>query len=380
VFGALGVQRRPLLAEERLPPVEVTATRIRFAEPADTTSLGQEELEGGVIEGTKDLGAYAPALNVRVSGDRKSPLIGIRGLSNIAIGDGSVGVYVDDVPLADLRGPLLEFYDVERVDVSRGPQTTTFGRNAEAGAIHVVTPTPDNTLHGGASVRYGNYDSRVYQAAVRGPLVRDVAFLSLAGIKSQRDGYVRNVFRHETLDDRDLLAGRARLVLHPWSPLELSLTGEGGRADDGQTSLVRLDQPDPFRVAYDTPGHQRIDSSLGALTIRWAGPGIELRSTTARRWFDADDSLADLDLTPAPAAAFTDGHHFLESAWRRRIPTLDGAGRRAPTTRTGRSGGSFRCTPERVGRGWSICRMRTSIRKRGRASDARPSGCSPRSS
>src|SRR5882724_4278033 len=242
-----------LFADDTLPTIEVTAPPVRSEQPASATILTRDDLDGSVIEGTEDLTAHAPGLSARASGDRKSSFIGMRGISNGGIGASSVGIYVDDIPLGDLRGPLVDLYDVERVEVLRGPQLTTFGRAAEAGAIHIVTSQPGNTLHGDTSIRYGNYDTQVYQASVRGPIREDVAFFSLASIESRRDGYVRNVFRHEPLDDRDLLAGRARLVLRPLRALEVTLTGEGQRADDGPQALVLLDQPHPFRVAYDAP-------------------------------------------------------------------------------------------------------------------------------
>ena len=163
---------------------------------------------------------------------------------------------------------------------------------------------------GDASIRYGNFDTQVYQASVGGPLWRDKAFVSLAGIENRRDGYVRNVFRHEPLDDRDLLAGRVRLVAKPFPRLEVALTGEGEHARDGPTALVPIDGPDPFRVAVDTPGRQQSDGSLGALRLRWAGPGVEVRSITARRWFDSPDNETDLDASPRPLLVAEDDHRF----------------------------------------------------------------------
>src|SRR6266516_218323 len=225
-FGVALTGSPPLLfADDTLPTVEVTAPPVRSEQPASATILTRDDLDGSVIEGTEDLTAHAPGLRARASGDRKSSFIGRRGISNGGIGASSVGIYVD------------------RVAVLRGPQLTPFGRAAEAGAINIVTSQPGNTLHGDTSIRYGNYDTQVYQASVRGPIREDVAFFSLASIESRRDGYVRNVFRHEPLDDRDLLAGRARLVLRPLRALEVTLTGEGQRADDGPQTLVLLDQP-----------------------------------------------------------------------------------------------------------------------------------------
>ncbi len=161
-------------------------------DPPARTTLDREQLEASGVEGTRDLNALAPSLFVSPDGDRKSAFIGIRGLSNAGVGDSSVGLYVDDVPYPDQRGALIDLYDIDRIDVLRGPQTTTFGRNAEAGAISIRTPQPGNDVRGRATIRLGDYDEQTYHVSASGPVVRDRVFLGLAGIKSSHDGYVRN--------------------------------------------------------------------------------------------------------------------------------------------------------------------------------------------
>ena len=314
--------------DEELPTVEVIGARTAPPPAAPpVTTLTRDELDAGDVQGVRDLAARAPGLNVTVSGDRKSPFIGLRGLTNAFVGDTSVGLYVDGVPYADVRGPLVELYDVERVDILRGPQTTTFGRAADAGAISVVTPAPRNEAHGQASARYGNYDAQVYQASAGAALRNDTAFLDLAGIESRRDGYVRNIFLHEPLDDRDLAAGRVRLVVRPLPRLEMTLVGEGQHADDGPQVYVKLGQEDPFKVSYDTPGREITDAALGAVTARWDGPGVTLRSITARRWFDSHDNQLDFDFTPAPAAVLMDNYRFVDWTEELRVESPDPAAR-----------------------------------------------------
>ena len=311
-------------AGEQLPPVEVTAPRSAPPDAGPTpTSLDRGDLESRDVSGTRDLGALAPGLTVNVSGDRKSPFIGLRGLTNAFVGDTSVGLYVDDVPYSDVRGSLIDLYDFARVDVLRGPQTTTFGRAAEAGAINVVSPEPSDAVHGRASVRLGNYDAQVYQASAGGALWRDVAYLDVAGLEARRDGFVRNVFRHEPLDDRDLAAGHGRLVVRPLPRLELTFVGDGHHADDGAQVYVHLGQADPFKVAYDTNGRGLTDGALGAMTARWDGPGVVVRSITARRWVDSHDNQLDFDFTPAPAAVLMDDYSFVDWTQELRAESAD---------------------------------------------------------
>lgn len=301
-------------AGDTLPPVVVRAPRTDgdlSTAPEAVTRLPGEELEASDVTRTGDLTAYAPNLTVRQSGDRKSAFIGVRGIANAPFGEPAVGIYVDGVPYLDVRDALIDLYDVAEVDVWRGPQTTRVGRNAEAGAIAIETRRPTGALSADGSVRYGNYDTQIYQAAVGGPIVQDKAYFRFAGIESKRDGYVENTFLHTGLDDRDMRAARGEILLLPIRGLELDLTGEGRHADDGAQAFTLLSQPDPFRVAYDTHGRQRTEGWLGALRATYAVDAIRLSSITSYRSLDIDRGALDLDFTPRDLAVLEDNHHLL---------------------------------------------------------------------
>ena len=217
------------------------------------------------------------------------------------------------MPYVDQRAALIDLYDVEGVQVFRGPQqTTTFGRNAESGTMSIFTPVPGNDLRARGVVWLGTHDEQVYQASAAGPLVRDQAFVGVAAIQSSRDGYIRNTFLDNDLDDRDLFGGRGRLVLRPLQGLDVELIGEGQRARDGSQAWILLDQPDPFTVAYDTPGSSRLDSTVGALRLRYEWSWLTLTSVTGRRDFDSHDNTFDLDFSPAPIAVLQDDYRLAD--------------------------------------------------------------------
>jgi outer membrane receptor protein involved in Fe transport len=119
-----------------LPPITVEASGMAPVpdQPPAVTTITPEELEAAGVDNTRDLSALAPNLVVQEAGDRKCSFIGMRGRTNAAaFSDSNVGLYVDGVPYVDPRGALIDLYDVESVPVFRGPQTSTFGRNAESG-------------------------------------------------------------------------------------------------------------------------------------------------------------------------------------------------------------------------------------------------------
>ena len=176
----------------------------------------------------------------------------------------------------------MDLLDVDRVEVFRGSQVTRFGRYAEAGAIRITTRRPGQQVGGHASVRYGDFDTQVYQGAASGPLGRAAAF-SLSGLESKRDGYIENRFLHTTLDDREQFAGRANLFLLPLSGLEIAFTGEADHAGEGPKALTLLDQPDPFEVRYDTRGHLRTDEYPGSPTPHPCGVSSRSRRDALSR-------------------------------------------------------------------------------------------------
>ena len=306
--------RRPssLRAEEVLPTVTVVGEAPPAGSPPAVTVVPDETIQAMGADNVRDLVVIAPNFVVQQGGDRKSPFLGVRGLTNTTMGDSSVGLYVDGIPYADIRGAFLDLYDFDHVEVFRGPQTTIFGRNAESGALNLRTVRPGNRLSARGAIRFGAFDEQVHQAAISGPLVHDRVFLGVSAIKSSRDGFIRNTFLHDDLDSRDLAGGRGQLVVLPLPGLEVALVGEGAHADDGGKAFVRIDSPDPFEARRDTVGSSKLDTTVGALRLRYELPAIVVTALTARRFFDSYDNDDDLDLTAAPIGIIHDDHRFLD--------------------------------------------------------------------
>jgi iron complex outermembrane receptor protein len=304
-----------------LEPVVVTAPVERT--PAAETVLPEKQLEAALVETTADLGTRAPDLVVQQGGDRRSNYVQIRGIANTPQATESVGLYVDGIPYADQRASVIPLFDVEAVEVLRGPQNFRFGRSADAGAINVRTRTPGPELGARGSVLFGNFATQIYEASADGPLGSDRVRFSLAGLESRRHGYIENVFLDEPLDDRDLLAGRGKLLLRPLPQLEIALTGEAQHADEGSRALVLLGSPDPFQVAYNTPGSERTDAYLGALRAAYESELVHVTSLTARRSWDTDHSTFDADFSPRNELVLVDDYSFVDWTQEVRLASPD---------------------------------------------------------
>jgi iron complex outermembrane receptor protein len=155
--------------------------------------------------------------------------VSLRGLSQSAsssAADPVVGIYVDGVYRARLQGNALALFDVERIEVLRGPQGTLFGKNTIGGALNVTTRAPDFELGGDVEVRIGNFDLLETRLSANVPLVPEKAAVRVSLATSTRDGFISNGTTGNDEFDEKLLGGRLQLLALPSSNVELGLTLE----------------------------------------------------------------------------------------------------------------------------------------------------------
>ena len=204
-----------VLAEESDSPAieEVTVTAQRVAEsiqdvPIAVTALTGDALEERQVITPSDLQINASNVSFTATNFGGSSF-SIRGIGNLVIGrSGEPGVsqHLNEIAVSTNLNTL-EFFDMERVEVLRGPQGTLYGRNATGGAINFVTRKPDmGEVNGFVDFEYGNYDHARGKLGVNLPLGDSVA-IRLAGFKLDRDGYTRNLAYGQTNSDGERLSG-----------------------------------------------------------------------------------------------------------------------------------------------------------------------------
>jgi iron complex outermembrane recepter protein len=134
----------------------------------------------------------------------------LRGLGNtesIATFDPPVGAYIDDVYIARQNANNYQLFDVERIEVLRGPQGTLFGRNTTGGAINVILRKPSAEAGGYVEAGVGSYDRYMVRGSFDMP-ISDKVFTKLSGFKLEDSGYMQNIATNETLNSRDQYGGR----------------------------------------------------------------------------------------------------------------------------------------------------------------------------
>jgi iron complex outermembrane receptor protein len=202
-------------AQDTLEEVVVTATK-RSTSLQDLAGgasvIGGEDVGPGGIENVRDMAAAVPNLSI---GDQFGfARVFMRGIGMTSIdigGEGSVSFLQDGAIIPRPAAQLVGMFDLEQVEVLRGPQGTLYGRGATAGAINLVTAKPGDEFGGYLTATGGNYGLMTFQGAVDLPL-GDAWALRLATKIEERDGYGENIFTGQDVDDRSAQAYRGTLA------------------------------------------------------------------------------------------------------------------------------------------------------------------------
>jgi len=228
---------RPVAAAASVETVVVTSSKIKGdiqTVPIAITALSQEQLTSRQIAGGPDLVKEVPNLTFTKT-NFAGYSIQIRGIGTQAISvttDPAVAVALNDTPFIRNHFFEQEFFDVNQVEVLRGPQGTLYGRNATAGVVNVITAKPTDQFEAMLSADWGNYTNRRYEAMVNIPVIDDRLDLRIAGEWTKRDGYSFNELTDKSIDGRDLWSGRITIGWRPLEHLQTYLLWEHFQEDD----------------------------------------------------------------------------------------------------------------------------------------------------
>ncbi|BBC72804.1 TonB-dependent receptor [Altererythrobacter sp. B11] len=218
---------------------------------AAITAIGSDRLTEGQVNSLQDLQTVVPSVNF--GSDFNQAKIFIRGVgANTSTTGNATGValHVDGAVVSRAEAQLTSLFDLERVEVLRGPQGTLYGRNATGGSINLITAKPTRDLSGYARLTYGNYNSLISEAAISGPITDTILF-RIATKTEDRDGYGENPVTGSEVDDlkRRMIRGHLQFDITPST--ELLLTGEYFRQDDnsGAIHYLRASFPGVPRLA-----------------------------------------------------------------------------------------------------------------------------------
>ncbi len=210
LFGTLAAF--PAYAQAETGGIEdIVVTAQRRAEraqdvPIAISAFSADQLQAQGVSSTVQIGNVVPNLisqsNTGIGSANAYFLRGLGSTESIATFDPPVGTYVDDIYLSRQNANNLSMFDVERVEVLRGPQGTLFGRNTTGGAVNVIMRQPGDEFAGYAEAGYGRYNRKLLRASFDAPLAPGLA-VKLSGYWQDDDGYAKNVTTGERLNDDD---------------------------------------------------------------------------------------------------------------------------------------------------------------------------------
>ena len=209
--------------------------------PIAVSAFTNEALERQQIDNPLELQQALPNTTF-TKGNFTGSNITIRGVGSpvvAASGDSGVAVHFNDMPLVAPRIFETEFYDLERLEVLRGPQGTLFGRNATGGVINLITAKPNLGEFGAAGeVSYGKYNAIQAKGMVNVP-IGDIAGVRLAGIYLNRDGYTRNLNTGNRIDGRDYYSVRGSFKVEPTDTTSFTATAQYFKEDSNRSRVQK---------------------------------------------------------------------------------------------------------------------------------------------
>lgn len=207
-------------------PIIVTATKRETdlqKTPIAIAVIGSADIEKQHVQSLIDLASGSvPSLRVATFEARQSALtVGIRGIvpfdANQTARDQGVGVYLDGVYLGRQQGLNAALFDVQRIEVLRGPQGTLFGRNTEGGALSIVTKAPTGQFGGRVEAGIGNYGQRTGEAHIDLPEFHNIS-IKVDGVYQHQDATTKNPLAGQTgFNYYDRVGGR---IQAQWKPVE----------------------------------------------------------------------------------------------------------------------------------------------------------------
>jgi iron complex outermembrane receptor protein len=219
--------------------------------PLAITAFSQADIEKKHIEKVSDLARSVPSLAISISqSDANAPYSSqtrLRGLP------GSV-VYFADVPLGSVdyasttgltHGTSTGFYyDLDNLEIIKGPQGTLFGKNSIGGLISISPKKPTNDFEGYGQVTFGNYNDKEFEGAVNIPIVDDKLLVRVAGQRQERDGYTKDYFTGKDYDNRDSYSWRVTVTARPTDDIENIFIYDGYYQDtNGSSTIARYVNP-----------------------------------------------------------------------------------------------------------------------------------------
>ena len=271
--------------------------------PLSVSVISSQRVLDSRIWDSKEITGVAPNLYSADPGDKRN-VTSIRGITSSSY-DPAVATYIDGVNQFSLDTYISPLFDVERIEVLRGPQGTLYGRNAMGGVINIITKQPANKTNIFAEASTGNHGIQRYSLGIKTPIIKDKLFFGAAGLYDGSNGFYTNEFNNSKYDKQHSIVGNYYLKYIANGKLSFTLNAKHDNnrnngpfplvfgADDAIANPYKLNQNALTKI---------IDNSFNtSLSINYSGKGFMLQSQSAYQYnyryytnpIDADFSPID---------------------------------------------------------------------------------------
>lgn len=240
------------VSDRRLETIRVVAQKREESiqdVPIAISAFGDEALRRAQIEDATDLQLSIP----------NAVLVGNENLTIRGIGGGGVGAFINFAGIGQV--PQNEFFDLERIEVLRGPQGTLYGRNTTGGAVNIITRKAGQDFEGNLNIQLGNFSTVRVGGALNIPITEGLA-QRFAGYSQRRDGFTENLFTGNNIDDRDQWALRSTTSLDMGNTRGDLVLGYFNENSSRARETKRLCKADPVlgcsatTLGFDSPASQ----------------------------------------------------------------------------------------------------------------------------
>jgi iron complex outermembrane receptor protein len=225
--GANAVEEVVVTAQKRTEDIQKVPISIQTFTAEAITDLG--------LKNSSDIGQFTPNVDIALPGGAGSePILSIRG---IALNDydtnnaGPNGVYIDEVYISAPGSQNFQIYDLDRIEVLKGPQGTLYGRNTSGGAINYITNKPTDQFGGNLHVEYSSYNTEQVEGAINGPISSNLD-ARLAFVQNYSQGYFHNDLTGGPENGANDWAARGQLLWKPTSDLKFLFNIHGGQVNN----------------------------------------------------------------------------------------------------------------------------------------------------
>jgi iron complex outermembrane receptor protein len=305
----VAMAQSPSMTVEGLEEILVTARKRDEAlldVPVAVNAFGADEIASAGITRPQDFIALTPNMTMIQTQNQGTSFIVVRGISQARNSEPSVAVLIDGVLMANPSQFNQELYDIERIQVLKGPQGALYGRNAIGGAVIIETREPGDEIEGSIMAGYDSGPGYKVRAGIGGPLGgSDTWKFQLSGSYFDTDGYIDNPFLGEEADPFEDLSGRAKLIWEPNDSVTADLRVYISQVDTQALyfNIVEDVNDTSLPVRVNNRGNNERDMAGASLKLDFDLGGGVLTSITAYDELEEILTGDQFDFLPIPESA-----------------------------------------------------------------------------